>query len=320
MDHPPAHQLNSIHFCYSSSQPPLDSLPVSPSQSTYPPSSQPLSTQNYPSSLSSSHEDTVDRLLATFVSDNLTTKQVTSIYKLSGSSFESSAACLLDGPTLSSIIKMIGKRFENFPRLKLSVDSDSMWADVVSQYKSPSMNFYTKLRITLDDQPAVDTGGVRRQVYTSVYCDFAFNKYIRLFDGPANQLRPACTAEARSSGLLKVLGSMISHSVCQDGIGFPYLSPTCYWYIVGGEERALEFISNEDLPADSAFVVSQVSVRVSWGSVYKTLDVNDKVSESANGEEGPPEKKRKKSIDKTYDSTFLGLPVSLRWWTPQKCS
>ena len=120
------------------------------------------------------------------------------------------------------------------------------------------MYLHSRLRIILDGKPSIDTGGVRRQVYSSVFDNFAHNHTIRLFDGPENHLRPVCTAEARSSGLFKILGVMIAHSICQDGIGFPYLSPTCYWYMVGGEEKALQFATVQDLPADSAMVISQV--------------------------------------------------------------
>ena len=35
-----------------------------------------------------------------------------------------------------------------------------------------------------------------------------------------------------------------------DGVGFPYLSPTCYWYIVEGEERAFQFVEGGDVGAD----------------------------------------------------------------------
>ena len=62
----------------------------------------------------------------------------------------------------------------------------------------------------LDGKPSIDTGGVRRQVYSSCYESFAQNRVVRLFDGPENHLRPVCTAEARSSGLFKVLGTMIA--------------------------------------------------------------------------------------------------------------
>ena len=55
---------------------------------------------------------------------------------------------------------------------------------------------------------------------------------------------------------------MVAHSICQDGIGFPYLSLCCYWYIVEGEERALEFATVEDVSADAAYVIKQVSLHV----------------------------------------------------------
>ena len=54
------------------------------------------------------------------------------------------------------------------------------------------------------DIQTIDTGGVRRQVYTLAYEAFATNQFIRLFDGPEHHLRPAYSAEARSSGLLKI--------------------------------------------------------------------------------------------------------------------
>ena len=51
---------------------------------------------------------------------------------------------------------------------------------------------------------------------------------------------------------------MIAHSIAQDGVGFPNFSLCCYWYIVGGEDRALEFVTTDDVGADVAAVVSKV--------------------------------------------------------------
>ncbi len=198
--------------------------------------------------------------MSTFGSTNLTNEKVSAIFKFSGDNYEISSECLLKGPTLTSILMMINKRFEVLPRIKQQVDSQDVWSDMVALYKGRSVNCYSKLRVSLDDQPAVDTGGVRRQMYTTVFSDFANNKSAALFDGPPNNLRPMCTAEARSSGLLKILGCMVAHSICQDGVGFPHLAQTCYWYIIGGEDKALQFASVEDLPADSAFIVSQVRI------------------------------------------------------------
>lgn len=185
--------------------------------------------------------------------------QISSIYQFTQQSFELSYTCLLSGPTLSSILQAASECYLYVPNIKIEVQSQDLWSDMVCLYKD-KLDFKKKLRISLDNQPAIDTGGVRRQVYTSVFTQFATNEHFRLFDGPNNCLRPACTADARSSGLLKILGSMVAHSVCQDGVGFPYLSQTCYAYVAGGEERALKFATLEDLPMDSAGFISQVCV------------------------------------------------------------
>ena len=153
---------------------------------------------------------------------------------------------------------MLCERFAELPRIKLVVDFDDVWSDIVTHYKKKHLIFESQIRVVLRGCNTIDTGGVRCQVYTAAYKAFATNKYIRLFEGPERFLRPACSAEARSSGLLKVLGGMISHSICQDTLGFPYLSPTCFWYLVGGENKALQYASIEDLPADSRLVLTQV--------------------------------------------------------------
>ena len=57
------------------------------------------------------------------------------------------------------------------------------------------------------------------------------------FDRPSHCCRPVCTAEARHCDLFKVLGLMVTHSIAQDGMGFPYFSLNCYWYMMGGEEK-----------------------------------------------------------------------------------
>ena len=168
---------------------------------------------------------------------------------------------MLEGPTLSSLLRMVNDRFRGLPTRKLHVDPEDLWTDVVAAYKG-SLDFHSQIRVLLHGSPAIDTGGVRRQVFTRVFEAFANNEVFRLFEGSDNHLRPIATAEARSSGLLKILGSMIAHSICEDGIGFPYLSPTCYHYIIGGEDRALQFASTEDLPSDSAILISEVRLHV----------------------------------------------------------
>ena len=77
-----------------------------------------------------------------------------------------------------------------------------------------------------------------------MFRSFTENSVIRLFDGPPNHLRPVYSAECRVPDMFTVLGSMIGHRILQDGVGFPYLSPLCYWYIVSNDEsKALQYIS-----------------------------------------------------------------------------
>ena len=207
-------------------------------------------------------EGPIQELIGT-ISYIVNEKQIIQLFKLSGKDSEKTKKCLVYGPpTLASVLTLLNERFSELPRRKLSVDLSDAWSDIVAYYKCKTFDYETQLRVNLDGHSTIDTGGVRRQVYTLAYEAFATNQFIRLFDGPEHHLRPAYSAEARSSGLLKILGGMISHSICQEGVGFPYLSPTCFWYIVGGEEKAIQFASVEDLPADSRFVISEVCFSV----------------------------------------------------------
>ena len=185
-------------------------------------------------------------------------KKVIEVYRCSGDNLEASMDCLLEGPTLSSIVRLLNERFREQPVIKLQVDQDSVWEDMVVHYKSPRMDVTKPLRLSVLNQPAIDTGGVRRQVYNTIYGDFLANKHIKLFEGALHSRCPLCTAESRLSGLFRVIGTMVAHSIAQDGVGFPYFSLTCYWYMVGGEERAVEFVTLEDIGAEAATVVSKV--------------------------------------------------------------
>ena len=209
----------------------------------------------------------LDKILDTFAEKH-SPNAIMSIFRLCGDDFDSSVDCLLAGPTLSSILKVVDARFAELPKKKVEIDPDDAWADTVAYYKSPQLNLNKRVRVVLGSQPPVDTGGVRRQLYSSVFAEFADNKHIQLFDGPVNHRRLVCTAEARASGLFKVLGIMVAHSICQDGIGFSYFSPVCYWYMVG-EEKALQFASVQDVGGD---------VAASWVSVTSYYIIKRKMS------------------------------------------
>ena len=202
-------------------------------------------------------EKTLDSLLSVFAG-KLSPRQVKCIYNIAGNDFDVGMECILEGPTLDNLLTLHSKQYHGVSWAKVYVDSYDVWADLVSYYKSPSTAIDRPIRIVLDNQPAIDTGGVRRQCYSQVYHDFAENKHMHMFEGPPCHSRPVFSAEARSSGLYKVLGTMIAHSITQDGVGFPYLSPLCYWYIAQGEEHAIQHVTLTDVGADIGSVIIQV--------------------------------------------------------------
>ena len=200
----------------------------------------------------------LDELLSMFAG-KLSPKQVISVFRLSQDHLEPSIECLLTGPTLDGILKMMMQRYDTFPAAKLYVEASDAWSDTVAYYKRPSADPSShRIRVVLQGQPAIDTGGVRRQLYVSVLRDFAENVHMRLFDGPPNHLRPLYSAEARASGLFTVLGTIVGHAILQEGIGFPYLSPMCFWYLACGEETALKYASLVDVGSAVATVISKV--------------------------------------------------------------
>lgn len=191
--------------------------------------------------------------------DKLSEEQTASIYKLSGERFAVSMECLLSGPTLQSILIMMHKHYSDQPTVKIDVeDIAEAWEDAVTFYKSSRLDLSKQVRVRISNQPAIDVGGIRAQLYSTVYGAFAQNEKITLFDGDVRYLRPHCSAEARSSGLFKILGMMVGHSIMQAGIGFPYFSSVCYWYVAGKEQKALESLIVEDLNKDVGYLVTKV--------------------------------------------------------------
>lgn len=190
--------------------------------------------------------------------ENISSYQIESLYKASGGNFTAAMDCLLKGPTLESITKMLNSRFSQCTTIKVRIDPSEAWEDLVVFYKSQRLEVTKQLRIQITGQPVIDAGGVRAQLYTTVLDSFSQNKKIHLFEGPPRRLRPHFTAEARSSGLFKVLGTMVGHALSQDGIGFPFWSPLCYWNMFGDEEQALQHLTMDDVGNDVAVFLTEV--------------------------------------------------------------
>lgn len=176
------------------------------------------------------------------------------VFQLSGCDFDKTLNSLLKGPTRKSIIQLANERYTV---AKVKLDEQDLLSDFVACYKS---TLQSRVTVILAHQSVIDTGGVRRQTYTRVFQMFAENNYIKLFDGTARNLRPHYSTQARSSGLLKILGSMVGHSILQDGIGFPYLSPLCYWYVIKGTDTTLNYVTLNDIGEDAKYIVTKVHI------------------------------------------------------------
>ena len=76
----------------------------------------------------------------------------------------------------------------------------------------------------------MDSGGVLRQFYSDLFEGVVDGKLMVILEGEANRKVPSYRPNAVMSGLLEMVGKMISHSIAQGGPGFPFLALPCYYY------------------------------------------------------------------------------------------
>ena len=119
--------------------------------------------------------------------------------------------------TLHNELQNLQRNFDEGPKEKLKVDKDSKF------------NPAKKLRIVYTGQPAVDTGGVMRQFYTELLAQIAKT----FFEGEEYCI-PVYNSSTVASGLMKLVGTIVVHSILQGGPGLPIFSPGIYNYLAGG--------------------------------------------------------------------------------------
>ena len=138
--------------------------------------------------------------------------------------------------------KMHGSRF------KLRIAEDDILNDAIAYYKSPSFDPTWPLRIQFTGQPAVNTGGVKREFFTQLKEQFISGEHFSMFEGPANRLLFKYNHQCLGAGIPKMLGTIISHSLVHLCGGFPHLALSHYYYLVTGDvERASAYTSVLDV-------------------------------------------------------------------------
>ena len=197
---------------------------------------------------------------------NVADEQLQYVYHLPKSRrFDRAVECLIEGPTLEGLRSLAATQLviplSESPCIRIDVDADEeeMVGAALAYYKHGHFNKEASVRVSMRRQPGVDTGGVRRQFFSTVFGDIAMSKSIQAFDGPVQRLRPSYRASNLSSGLLTTIGTMVGHSFLLDGYGFPYLSECCYYYIAGHFDKALTCISADDVEEQVRVLIHEVS-------------------------------------------------------------
>ena len=197
---------------------------------------------------------------------------ISTLYSITNCDFIATFECLLRGD-LASVLALVK---DNMMRIDLvNYDSPSIYVPAAAQsteefdwpiaafafYKSHRFNPKNDVTIILGRQPAIDIGGVRRTFFSVVYEKVAAG-YLNMFEGPCTRLRPVFRMSVLNSGILKIFGQMVSHSLVMDGVGFPYLSPACYYYMAGKWNVAITLLTDKDVCTRVEYVLKQVYIYI----------------------------------------------------------
>ena len=134
------------------------------------------------------------------------------------------------------------------PNTRVEIDPSDLVADAIAFYKGPTFDPDRPVRVTFVSQPALDSGGVRRQFYNDLFFQLVTENQFKLFQGTNNRVLFHYDQTAIGCGLFKTLGQMIAHSICQGCAGFPYLAPAMYYYLTSGDiNQAAAYASTVDI-------------------------------------------------------------------------
>ncbi|XP_028414622.1 G2/M phase-specific E3 ubiquitin-protein ligase-like [Dendronephthya gigantea] len=201
--------------------------------------------------LSKNHED-IDLSIADLLDDDVQLIKGLDTTTEIGETVTTSESVQGDGiddekvPT-KSVFELLSVKISNDTR-KIKIDPEDLLSDALQVYKHPSFDPTHPFIVQYKQQPAVDTGGVLREFYSDVFKEFVNNPSVRIFEGPSDKLQFHYNHTALTCGMPKMLGTMIAHSLCQNGPGFPYLTPSQYYYVATGDiNKAIAYASIHDI-------------------------------------------------------------------------
>ena len=161
-----------------------------------------------------------------------------------------------DTHELKSELLKLQKTFSNEQREKLKIDEDDILNDAMAYYKEQTFDATKRLRIMYRGQPAADTGGVLRQFYTQLLIEVS-----NVFFHGEEYKSPIYNCEMVASGVMKLVGIIIVHSILQGGPGFPVFGPAVYNYLATGDvQEAMKGLTIKDCSSQMAHFITMVRV------------------------------------------------------------
>jgi len=160
------------------------------------------------------------------------------------------------GPiSLSEELHNLQKNFDS-QKEKLKVDEEDIMNDAMTYYKDSDFDPKKRLRIVYNGQPAADTGGVVRHFYTQLLLTITDT----FFQGEEYRT-PIYNSDTVACGLMKLVGTIIVHSILQGGPGLPVFSPGIYYYLAKGDgKEVMESLSVDDCSLEMKDVILKVII------------------------------------------------------------
>jgi hypothetical protein len=146
---------------------------------------------------------------------------------------------------ISAVVKKFGQELE----VEIDRNADILH-QTIRKYKNPAFDVTKPLSVSFTDEPGLDGGGLTREYFhllmqrLSKQCGV-----VNILEGRNGNLVPIHNYDILSGGLFVLLGKMIVHSILNNCLGLPGLSPAIVAYVVSGcRDSAVEQLTLEDLP------------------------------------------------------------------------
>ena len=101
---------------------------------------------------------------------------------------------------------------------------------------------------------------MKQQFFSDLFERLTTLTELKLFEGPSARLLFNYNQHALSSGITKLFGTIVGHSIAQGCGGFPYLAESSYHYLATGDiTQAMDHVTIADVYyVDAVNFINQV--------------------------------------------------------------